>query len=411
MSKEELLANPQLLQLALDSALSLDHVENVRFLLPLYRQLPERDPVLLLYAEAVVARADGDLDGAIARYRQIIAERPELTPMRLLLAVALFENHEDTAAADQFEKIRAEKDLPPEVTNVANQYLSALQARQSWSFNAGLQYLQDSNINNAPRERYYGHWKMPEPEAAHGIGYRASLEKTFPLRNGWNTQLGLELDGKSYWDNHRYDEITARAYGGVGYRNLRSQVALLPFFEKKWYGGDSYANMPGFRLQASHWLHPRWQVLGALEYGRKYQQQYKYLDGNSYLGSATAVYLASPRQYWIAGLDLGRETAQDADSTYNRAGVRGGWGQEWGKGVSTLLVAGAAKRRYEDKAWARDEMRRDTEYFATASVWLRDLHWYGLTPRLNVAWQRYSSNHFMYNYQKTKVFIEVSKKF
>lgn len=411
MSSEELLGQPELLQRALDSALHLNHVDAVRFLLPLYRRLPETDPILLQFAQAVVARADGDLSQAINIYRNIIAENPHLTPMRLQLAIVLFDNHEDTAAEDQFEKIRSEENVPTEINQVVNHYLTALQERQSWSFQANVQYVQDSNINNAPRERDHGNWKTPEPEAAHGIAYNLEAEKNFSLQQGWYIPLTASLNGKNYWDNHRYDEVTMRVAVGAAYRNLRSQMAVLPYVEKKWYGGQSYANTTGLRLEASHWLHPRWQVLGAFEYGRKHQQQYLYLSGNSYLASGTAVYLASPRQYWLLGVDLGRETAQDKDSTYNRIGIRSGWGQEWDKGISTFFLVGTAHRRYEDKAWASNDMRHDKEYFASASIWLRNLHFYGLTPRLTTTWQRYRSNHFMFNYEKSKVFIEVSKKF
>lgn len=413
MSKEELLAQPELLQNALDTAVSRENVDGVRFLLPLYQQLPQQDSILVLYAQAMLARADGNLGEAISKYRQIIATHPELTPVRMQLAIVLLENHEDVAATDQFEKIRAQENLPQEVIDAVNQYLAILQERQSWSFNAGIQYLQDSNVNNAPRSCPFVGCTIPEAQSAHGIGYQLSLSRLWPWRNGWNTQLSIDADGKSYWDNHDYDELTLRASAGIGYRNLRSEIALLPFYEKKWYGGEAYAQTPGIRIQASHWLHPRWQLLGALEYGRKIQDQerYAYLEGNSYLASATALFLASPKQYWLAGLDASRETAKDTDNTYNRIGIRAGWGQEWGKGISTQITGGVAKRRYEDYAWATSDMRRDTEYFVTSSIWLRNLHFYGLTPRLTVAWQRYESNHFWYNYQKTKVFMEVGKKF
>ena len=49
MTSQDLLQQPDLLQNSLDIALNQQHIENIRFLLPLYRQLPEQnqDKVLI----------------------------------------------------------------------------------------------------------------------------------------------------------------------------------------------------------------------------------------------------------------------------------------------------------------------------------------------------------------------------
>ena len=45
----------------------------------------------------------------------------------------------------------------------------------------------------------------------------------------------LDVDGEFYWDNHKYDELTVRVTTGGGHKSLKSEIAVLPFFEKKWY--------------------------------------------------------------------------------------------------------------------------------------------------------------------------------
>lgn len=413
LSIEELAARPELLERALDASLAAGNAETVRFLLPYYKALPEKqkDPVLVLYADAFLAQADQNLDRAIRKYRQIIAERPDLTPMRLNLAVALFENREDVAARDQFERIRSEEGLPEQVVQLSNQYLLVLQKRNSWTFDAGFQYLSDNNINNAPKETQHGPWKTSPPESAHGIGWNFAVGKSFPLPRGWSVRGELDGYGKNYWDNHKYDEITARLTAGVAYKNLRSEFALLPYFEKQWYGGEQYRDMPGLRLESSFWLHPRVQLLGAVEYGRKQQKKYQYLDGNSWLGSASVFLLASPRTYFVLGTDISKEDAKSKEDAYRRMGLRATWGQEWGLGLSTSLSISRARRKYEEKYFPIDSPRQEYENYYSASVWLRNVYLMGITPRLTFAHQKYSSNHFIYNYQKNRLYLELRKRF
>lgn len=40
------------------------------------------------------------------------------------------------------------------------------------------------------------------------------------------------VNGKSYWNNHDFDDVTSRAYAGYQWRDYRQQFALLPFYEK-----------------------------------------------------------------------------------------------------------------------------------------------------------------------------------
>ncbi|OOF47348.1 surface lipoprotein assembly modifier [Rodentibacter trehalosifermentans] len=78
------------------------------------------------------------------------------------------------------------------------------------------------------------------PQTAHGIAYSLSLGKDFNLGNRYYLAFENELFGKSYWDNHDYDDIYNRTSLGVRYKTAQSTLSLLPFYEKRWYGGESY---------------------------------------------------------------------------------------------------------------------------------------------------------------------------
>ena len=411
MTADELIAQPKLLTRVLDSQLMLGHVDNVAFLLPLYQKTENPDPLLITYSEAMIAENRGDMKTAIRHYRKMLSQNPDLTPTRFRLAAALFADNQNEAAEDQFKKVQADPQLPPEISALSEQYRQALQKRQAWGFSGYFQYLQDNNINNAPKVREYNGWETSKPEIAHGVGYGLAAQKDISLPKGHFGRIAADLDGAFYWDNHPYDELTVRITTGGGHKNLKSEIGVLPFFEKKWYGGKTYANTTGFRLYGKHHINANWQVSAAAEYGHKRQKQYQYLNGNSFLTSTSLIYMPNPQRYFVGGIDYSLETAKDDSDAYHRFGGRLGWGEEWNKGVSTFLQVGGAQRKYHADAFLLDKPRHDKEYTVNASIWLRNLHFYGITPRLTVRYQRFDSNHFAYDYQKAKAFIELNKTF
>ena len=63
-----------------------------------------------------------------------------------------------------------------------DQYLSALNRRDQWKFQGGLSFLNESNINNAPKSgTRIGNWNAWERESATGFSYFAEAEKKWSL--------------------------------------------------------------------------------------------------------------------------------------------------------------------------------------------------------------------------------------
>ena len=145
-------ANPLLLAQTLDAAIQQHKWSIAAHLLPLYAQVSPRDETLLSFARARLAHARGQYAQAIDAYRAILADKPTLTPIRLYLAQALFENQQNEAAVFQFEKIRADQP-PAQVLQTVEQYLTAIRRRNAWRVDGWLNYLNDNNVNNAPSER------------------------------------------------------------------------------------------------------------------------------------------------------------------------------------------------------------------------------------------------------------------
>ena len=243
--------------------------------------------------------------------------------------------------------------MTPEMAAIIDQYLSALNQRDQWKFYGGVSFLNESNINNAPKAgTHIGNWQAWRKESAQGLSYSLGVEKKWSLANNFFTKLGFDGQGKYYWNNKKYNELNTRLGWELGYQTSHLELALTPFTEKRWYSGGSsgsdalkqYSKNSGVRFDISYWLNPRWQISSALEYGEQRYDWRKHLNGNNYLFSNTLLYVPKSGQHWFAGVDYSRENTRDKDNAYQRAGGRLGWGQEWPWGISSRVTLSYAKR-------------------------------------------------------------------
>jgi len=418
ITKEELAKRPDLIIRGLVPALSQNNSEAVELLLPLYKQQAQQDPFLLAWGEAVLATRQGDYAPAVQQYRELFAQRPDILQLRYQLAHVLFLNNDNEAAKDQFQKLRAEvNDVPSQ--QMIDQYLMAINQRDQWKINGGISFLNESNINNAPKAgTRIGGWKAWEREQAHGVSYYFDAEKKWSLPNQLFAKFVLDGQGKYYWDHKKYNEFNARIGAGLGYQTANSEFSLLPFTERRWYSGGSsgsdamkqYSKNSGVRVDMSHWLNKSWQISTALEYGEQRYVTRKHLNGNNYLWSNTLLFLPYSGQYWFVGADYNRENTRDLDNAYQRKNVRLGWVQEWPLGISSRLSIAYARRSYKG-ADVLGIRQKNNEYQTNVTLWHRNIYFWGITPKITWSYQKNDSNHPFYRYDKNRIYLEMSKTF
>ena len=420
ITKEELVKRPDLIIRGLIPALLQNNVDAVALLFPLYRQQQpaQQDPFLLAWGEAMMATHQGDYASAVQQYRELFAKRPDILQLRYQLAHALFLNNDNEAAKDQFQKLRAEVN-DTSSQQMIDQYLTAINQRDQWKINGGISFLNESNINNAPKAgTRIGAWKAWEREQAHGLSYYVGAEKKWSLPNQFFAKLVLDGQGKYYWDNKKYNEFNARIGAGLGYQTANTELSFLPFTERRWYSGGSsgsdamkqYSKNSGVRVDVTHWLNKSWQISTALEYGEQRYATRKHLNGNNYLWSNTLLFLPYSGQYWYIGADYNRENTRDRDNAYQRKNVRLGWVQEWPLGISSRLSVAYARRVYkgEDLLGIR---QKNKEYQTNVTLWHRNVYFGGITPKITWSYQKNDSNHPFYRYDKNRIYLEMSKTF
>lgn len=345
---ETLLKNPELLSRAMYSAVVSNNIAGIRVILPIYLQQARQDKMLALYAQGILAQAEGRVKEAVSHYRELIAAQPDAPAVRMRLAAALFEDRQNEAAADQFDRLKTE-DLPPQLMEQVELYRKALRERDAWKVNGGLSVTREHNINQAPKQQQYGNWTFPKQVDGTAVNYRFGAEKKWSLKNGWYTTAGGDVSGRVYPGNKKFNDMTAGVSGGIGFADRRKDVGLAVFHERRTYGNDAYSYANGARLYFNR-------------YGLRFA--------------------------W------GQE-----------------WGGSGLSSLFRLGVAKRHYEKPGFFSSFKGERRRDKESDTSLSLWHRALHFKGITPRLTLSHRETWSNDVFNEYEKNRAFVEFNKTF
>lgn len=419
ITNAQLAEQPELAMALLNQAVQEGKWPMVSAILPVYEASPDPDLTLIQFAKAGLARSQGHYDEAVAQYRAILSAHPDFAAVRLDLARAMYENHQYDAAEYQFRRV-LQSNPPDNIQHVIAQYLERIQKGSALTGTLSVSYLNDSNVNNASSgktirvgDRLFIRNKDSYPQRGEGMWFSGSLQKDVQVYDQHGLRFLGTVNGKSYWNNHDFDDITSRAYAGYQWRNFRQQFALLPFYEKRWYGTEAYSSGPGVRAEYSYLLSPTWQVSQALEYQKlDYDDDdYRFLRGHNRYTSTTLSHAFSSRVSGFAGFDLlDQQTASRSESNH-RVGVRSGVQVDLPWQISFAATTAFAKRSYQADSDIFSTRRKDDEQFYNLSLWHRDLYFFGVMPKLNFSYKRVDSNIDFYDYRQRNITLSLDKNF
>lgn len=416
ISIDDLKQHPEIIFQGLLQAVIKADGKAINILLPLYQQQPGADRTLISWGKAIQAKEHGDYSDAIRHYRYVIAQEPQLNLARLQLAVTLFQNKDRASALQQFNKLRANKNSA-QVNALIDRYIQVIQQKDSWSFDMGINYINETNINNAPvNGTRIGQWQAEKRQSGQGFSYYLGGNKIWSLPEGFFSEVRMLGYGKHFTNNHRYDQATARMSSGIGIRDINLSLLVLPFIEEEWISTNDHASLirdtttPGLRIEAEYRPEAHWKIDLAAEKSRSKNKRNTIYNSKNHLLSSTVYYLPSAEQFWFAGADYQRENTNYKSLAYQRIKWRLGWGNEWKGGISTLTQLSYANKFY-DRPDFFGIKQKGKEYGALLTLWHRDIYFWGITPKINLSYLKNDSNHPFYEYDKKMAFLSFSKLF
>ena len=367
---------------------------------------------------------DRKLDEAIAAFRAILLDRPELVRVRLELARAFFLKQEDTLARRHFEQVLAGRPPGPVVVNIVR-FLGIMRARRRWQAHFGAAIAPDSNLNTASGSRMilldtpFG--RLPftlDDGAARKSGIGVSVwgggEYQYPLgapgsgsgAGRWRLRSGANASMQEYKGGD-FDRHSVSVH--LGPRRLidaRTEASLLATAARQWTAGAPETDRFGIRLEAEHRLTPRLALFGGASAARRNCRDCDWLDGPVGDVSLGASWVALPilRLGGNAGYDWTRANTEHWRSRGPQASL----------GATLALPAGftvglrASERRTEYQGPGFRHLtidrkpRKDRTRTLSLSVHNRAVTLLGFSPRVSLVTERRKTNAQTLDYERNR---------
>ncbi len=368
---------------------------------------------------------DEKLDEAIAAFRAILVDRPELVRVRLELARAFFLKEEDSLARRHFEQVLAGRPPPPVVANIVR-FLRTMRSRRRWEAHFGAALAPDSNLNAASGERTifldttFGRLPFTRqgdiaPKSGLGVAvwgggeYQYPLSQTFRLRSGASASI-REYKGGDF-DRHF---ISAH----LGPRRLidaRTEASLLATVERQWTAGMPETDRFGLRLEAERRLTARLSMFGRASAARRNCRDCDWLDGpvgDVSLGASWAV-LPILRVSGNTGWSWSRANSEHWRSSGPQASLGGSLALP--AGFTLGLRASMQRTEYQGRGFAHNTIdrkpREDETQTLSLSVHNRAVTVLGFSPRLSLVREERDTNAQALDYKRNRAELSFVRQF
>ena len=363
--------------------------------------------------------ANREYDKAIKLLIDILNRFPELPRVRLELARAFYLNEDYDDARFHFELVKGGKDIPPEVLSNVDRFLQTIRRQKDWSLEVGFGYVPDSNLNLASGNTeecintVFGLMCRPldDKRSGHGARFSATgnyywkISKNFGIRN----TVGLYL---TEYKQSNYDDYILYLASGPRLLFGNSEVSLQPTYTRRMYGGESYSESYGARLDMQNDLGRFLLSSGASFNKNSYAKDYidDALKGHDYRFYLQTRFILSNQSFIQAGLSGTRDETKNNIYGSNRWRYSLGWYYFFKYGFSLFAEAGLTDARYHagkyfitenhriDYAKRRDSIK-DFSIELGTNIWESQ----GVRPTIQYSYTKQDSNIWSHEYDKHRL--------
>ena len=382
-------------------------------------------------ALAAAEQADSDearrdlYDKAIAAFRLILVNRPELVRVRLELARTFFLKGQDGLARRHFELVLA-GGPPRAVAANIRRFLEVMRARKRWSGYFGAAIAPDSNLNAASEseiiyiDTQFGRlpFDLQDFGARSGLGVSVwgGGEYQHPLSERLRLRVGADLAQREY-SGSDFDQLFIATHAGPRWlASPITEISLLATAQRQWLGGKPYADETGVRLELDRRLTPRLWARGTAAY-RERDHQRDILDGP--VVDFTATFAWTPAPVLRVHATVGYERDHAASEHYRNLArwVRVGTSLALPLGF-TLGTSAQMRRTYYESGgsdpphFTLDGRRRfDRIRTFSVSVLNRAFTLYGFSPQLAVIHEARLTNAQAQDYDRNRAELRFVRQF
>jgi hypothetical protein len=363
---------------------------------------------------AAVREELGDLAGAAAALRELLAEQPEANRARLELARILEKMGEMGKARAELEQARA-IGLPPEVEANVRRYASRLVPARKRGLTLELTAGPDSNINRATTSPFIDTIIAPfelDADARRQSGFGTTGVARFHSADdiGPLTLLSRANARADLYDKSRFNDVQLSADSGPQFQLGKLSLRPAAIVERRWYGGDLYATGLGGDIAMLAPLSSRSQVELRISRVKQDIKPNRGQDGWRTGFDVAVTHVLGSRTTGQLALRHGR-----LDARFKPESVRL-WGASLllahqGESVTLFGEAGIAQARGREPLFLFGERRRDTRVDANAGAIFTKARLGGFLPVVRLSHTNSSADIVLWDYKRTRLDVGLMRSF
>lgn len=375
------------------------------------------------FLEGFIAAETGDLPTAAAKFRRVLALRPDMTRARLELARTLMMQGKDKAADYHFSLAEDDDGLPPEIARTIYAARGLIRERRTWDLNLNFGIAPDTNINNATTDRtvdvLFGNATLPltldeEARAKTGVGQTASVSGSVRLRLSDGLAMVVDADGNAVnYEGRAADDISSLVAAGPELTlDNGTRVTAAATAGRRWYGGQLVNATYGARAGVQKHLGDGARVAAQFDLRRVESGFSPAYDGWQMAGYVSFEKVV--RKTMVASVTgfARREPLRSDVYSNSEYGIIGGIGGELPWGINAGL-SGQASRAVYDEALPifGPDPRKDVRLQARAFLGARSVRVAGFSPSLSYTYAKTLSNIGLYDFDRHRIEFQLARYF
>ena len=376
----------------------------------------------LIGIAAITAARSGDADKdallgeAVAAFRAILIDRPELTRVRLELARAFFLKRTDDLSREHFERVLAGNPPAAMAVNI-RRFLHTIRARRRWSGHLSISLEQNDNLNSGSEVDTIYLFGLPftvneqsRPRSGTGLSLSTGGEYQYPLGERWRWRFGGDLSRREY-EGHEFDQTFIQFRSGPRYLvSRRSEVGLQGFAGQRWVARNRYNKESGLRFNARHEVNRKAGVNGRASWKKIYYRQTTEAADTEVEYALGGTWLFSPLLQGNAGIGFSRERLKSGIRNRERS-VNIGLSAILPKGWTLGGNLEWSRQRHGFDAPLSTDRRVDRKRTARLFLLNRRLTVFGFSPQFVVTREQQKSNSTLNNYRRTRADLRFVRQF
>lgn len=394
VTDEEVKNNPQIAEIIIQASIQNRDWKTLQKVLPLYRQSPQHDPMLALYAQGAVYRQQGKHRQAIEQYQNMLEKDASLDYVRFDLGAMLFENRQYRQAEKIFLQTQNNPQVEDNFRILAGQFLAQINKQERTHGKAHLRMVHNDNVNQTTEGRFLNFaglvFEKTPPIASLGTNYALALEQERNLAGNHFLNWNLSADGLNYASAHDFDEHGLNIDLNYKWQDIKSWFHFGPTLEWRWLNQERYIDTYGVSAGYGRWLSPRWQAnLNGRWINKSYKDlNYQIFNGQTFNASSSVMYLLAADTAVFGGLSFQKDDLERKSEGFDQYGVNLGIYKQWANGLNAVSSAQLASRSYGRSLMNRKDQRLN----ASINIGHKKINFFNVEPKLGFQYDDVDSN-------------------